>query len=323
MDWNSSMIYSRLCAAPVVVRVVVHTETWWLTWNKVRPYLVRLNRLLFSPKKQRWVKQLSKTKKTSICEKRDVFEWLLVVLWRIKLGPIYTTRLLSLHKSLNRLLFVYSSTCELCGLYLTIFIYLNSELGLTRTPIQLDLLPNSVFSWTEFLILGPVLAYPSLDSSLLELKVLIPLWTRTPSQLGHVSSIFFLNSSGQLCWVTFNLSAYSNSPDWLTWILPEQLTQTPPGCLIRSHQCLPGLIRSYPAELPYLILLSIRLLLIRPYTVLPGQSTLPDSSPDQTSTYPALHGLTQPNYLTRSLPDRTSAEPIVLGHLTRLPNPIG
>jgi hypothetical protein len=44
-------------------------ETWWLTWNKVRHCLVRLNRLLFSSKQQRRAKQLSKTKKTSKCEK--------------------------------------------------------------------------------------------------------------------------------------------------------------------------------------------------------------------------------------------------------------
>jgi hypothetical protein len=42
------------------------------------------------------------------------------------LGPIYTTRLLSLYNSLNRLLFLYNSTCDLHGRYLTILIYLNS-----------------------------------------------------------------------------------------------------------------------------------------------------------------------------------------------------
>jgi hypothetical protein len=46
---------------------------------------------------------------------------------------------------------------------------------------------------------------------------------------------------------------------------------------------------TYPTELPYLILLPIRLLLTRPYTVLPGQITLPN---------------------------QTSANPIVTGHLT-------
>jgi hypothetical protein len=55
----------------------IRTKTWWLTWNKVRPCLVRLSWLLFSSKQQRRVKQLSKTKKTSRCKKREVFYWLL------------------------------------------------------------------------------------------------------------------------------------------------------------------------------------------------------------------------------------------------------
>jgi hypothetical protein len=60
------------------------------------------------------------------------------------------------------------------------------------------------------------------------------------------------------------------------------------------------LIRSYPTELPFLILLPIGLLLTWPCTVLPDQITLPDSSPDRISTYP-----------------------IIPGHLTRLPYPTG
>jgi hypothetical protein len=50
---------------------------------------------------------------------------------------------------------------------------------------------------------------------------------------------------------------------------------------------------------------------------------LTDSSPDQTSTYKALHGIIRPNYLTRSLPDQASAYPIVPDHLTRFPYPSG
>jgi hypothetical protein len=53
-------------------------------------------------------------------------------------------------------------------------------------------------------------------------------------------------------------------------------TRAPYLSLTRSHQCLPSLIHSYPAELSYLILLPIKLLLTRPYTVLPGRITLPD-----------------------------------------------
>jgi hypothetical protein len=98
-------------------------------------------------------------------------------------------------------------------------------------------------------------------------------------------------------------------PNRLTRIPLEQLSRTPLERLTRSHQCLPGLICSYPVELPYLILLPIGLLLTRPYVVLPGRITLPDSSPDQTSTYSVLHDLTWPNYLTPSLLDQTSAYP--------------
>jgi hypothetical protein len=55
---------------------------------------------------------------------------------------------------------------------------------------------------------------------------------------------------------------------------------------------------------------------------IPGRVILPDSSPDQTSTYSALHDLTRPNYLTRSFLDQISAYPIIPGHLTQLPYPI-
>jgi hypothetical protein len=40
----------------------------------VEPCLVRLTWMLFSSKQQRRAKQLSKTKKTSKCEKREVFD---------------------------------------------------------------------------------------------------------------------------------------------------------------------------------------------------------------------------------------------------------
>jgi hypothetical protein len=92
--------------------------------------------------------------------------------------------------------------------------------------------------------------------------------------------------------------------------------RVPYPSLTQTQRCLLGLIRSYQAELPYPILLPIRLLLTRPYTVLPGGITLPDSSPDLTSTYPAelsypmssrsnfyLPSHTRPPYLI-SLPGR-------------------
>jgi hypothetical protein len=93
----------------------------------------------------------------------------------------------------------------------------NSSWSPPQLIFQLNQIPHP---WT---LLGSVLAHPSLDSSLPELKVLIPFWTRTPSQFGIISSIFFLNSFEQVTWVTFTLSAYLISLDRLTWILPEQL----------------------------------------------------------------------------------------------------
>jgi hypothetical protein len=86
----------------------------------------KANPIDFLWKQQRWMKQIRKTKKTNKCEEREVFDWLLAILWCIQLGPIYTTRLLSLYNSLKQLIFLYNSTCDLYGLYLTIFIYLNS-----------------------------------------------------------------------------------------------------------------------------------------------------------------------------------------------------
>jgi hypothetical protein len=188
----------------------------------------------------------------------------------------------------------------------------NSTWSPPQLSFQLNWIPHP---WT---LLGSVLAHSRLDSSLLELKVLVPIQTRTPSQFGLVSSIFFSNLSGQLTWVTFTLSAYPISPYRLTRNPPEQLAWTPPNRLTRalldrinaypalnihtqpnyltrffsrSDFHLPGLTRSYQAELPYPTLLPIRLL------------------------------PSQPNYLTQSLPDRTSAYPIVPSQLTRFPYP--
>jgi hypothetical protein len=56
-------------------------------------------------------------------------------------------------------------------------------------------------------------------------------------------------------------------------------TRVPHLSLTRLHQRLLGLIRSYPVELPYPILLSIGLLLTRPYKVLPSRITLLDPFP--------------------------------------------
>jgi hypothetical protein len=221
---------------------------------------------------------------------------------------------------------------DLCLFELLTWSY--SDSNSTWSPPQLNFQLNRIpHPWT---LLRSVLAHPGLDSALLELKVLIPFWTQTPSQFGLVSSIFFLNSSGQLTRVTFTLSAYpigllescqnslfelhlSALPDHIN-AYPALYVHTQLNYLSwffsRLDFYLPDLIWSYPAELPYPTPLLIRLLLTRPYIVLPSRITLPDSSPNQTSTYLALHVLTRLNYLTRSLPDRTSANPTVPSYLT-------
>jgi hypothetical protein len=137
--------------------------------------------------------------------------------------------------------------------------------------------------------------------------VLIPPWTQTPFQLGLVSSIFFLSSPEQLTRVTFTVSAY---PIGLPESCPNSLPELHPRALPDRIKSLPGLIRSYPAELPYSILLPIRLQLTRPYTVLPGRIILPDLFPVgimPTRSYLA----TLPDFLTQ--PGNTSL------HLTTYP----
>jgi hypothetical protein len=182
-----------------------------------------------------------------------------------------------------------------------------SDSSWTWSPPQLGFLLNRIpHPWT---LLGSDLVYHDLDSSLLTLKVLSPLWTQTPLQFGPASSIFFLCLPRQLTWVTFTLSAYPiglpeshlNSlpnPHPSTISEPYPITsmftrpynrltrsaylntaRTPYPSLTWSHQCLPGLICSYPVESPYLILLPIGLLLTQPYKVLPSRITLPDLFP--------------------------------------------
>jgi hypothetical protein len=198
-----------------------------------------------------------------------------------------------------------------------------SDSNSTWSPPQLNFQLNWIpHCWT---LLGSVMAHLGLDSSFLKLKVLIPLWTRTLSQFRLVSLIFFLNSSKQLTRVISTLSAHPTSLDRLTRIPPKQLAWTPPNCLTRalpnhinvypalyvhtqpnyltrffsrSDFYLPSLTRSYPAELPYPILLPIKLLLTQPYTVWPDRITLPNFSPDRTFAYPIVPGhLTRLSYL--------------------------
>jgi hypothetical protein len=239
--------------------------------------------------------------------------WKKIIVWLITCYPLahttrpylYNSTLISLQLfkptpislQLN-LWFIWTLSHELYLFELLTWSYSdsNSTWSPPQPGFQLNRIPHP---WT---LLGSVLAYPGLDSSLFKLKVLIPLWTQIPSQFRLVSSILFLNSSGQLTQVTFTLSAYPIAPDQLTRILPEQLTRTPAEHLTRSHQCLPGITCSYPAKLAYPILLPIGLQITRPYTILPDQITLPNSSPDRTSTYPAIHDLSQPSYLPDLFP---------------------
>jgi hypothetical protein len=182
--------------------------------------------------------------------------------------------------------------------YFDLLTWSYSESSLTWSSPQLRFLLNRIpHPWT---FLGSDLIYPGLDSTLLRLKVLIPLWTRTPLQFGPSFSIFFLSLPGQLTRVTFTLSAY---PIGLPESRPDSLPDPHPNALSEP----------YP----------IASMFIWPYMFIPGRISLPGSSPNWTSTYSALHGLTWPNYLNRSFPDRTSAYPIVPDHLTWLPYPVG
>jgi hypothetical protein len=122
--------------------------------------------------------------------------------------------------------------------------------------------------------------------------VLIPLWTRTPLHC-------FLNLLLEFTRTTYPGNLY-----------PISLPESRPDTLLDPHPN--ALSEPYP----------IASMFIQPYMLIPGQITLPDSSLNQTSIYPALHSLTRPNYLTRSFPGRTSAYPILPGHLTRLPYPV-
>jgi hypothetical protein len=264
----------------------VHVKLWTLS-RKVNPNVF----LDKETKTTRTTKKISKHRNKYIARTKYCINWL-AALCRIHLSPIYTTWLLSLYNSLNRLLSPYNLTCDLHGLYLMIFIYFElltwsySDSSSTWSPPQLGFLLNRIpHPWT---FLGSDLIYPSHDSTLNGLKVLIPLWTWTPLQFGHVSSIFFLTLLGQLTRVIFTLSTY-----------PIDLPKSCPDSLPDPHTN--ALSEPYP----------IASMFIQSYMFIPGRIILPDSSRDRTSTYPALHGLTWPNYLTRPFPCRTSAYPII------------
>jgi hypothetical protein len=90
---------------------------------------------------------------------------------------------------------------------------------------------------------------------------MIPLWTQTALQFKSASSIFFLSLPEQLTRVTFTLSAY---PIGLPESRLDSLPDPHPNALFETY-----LIAS---------------MFIRPYMFIPGRITLPDSSPDRTST---------------------------------------
>jgi hypothetical protein len=193
---------------------------------------------------------------------------------------LYNSTLISLQLDLW---LIWTLSHNLCLFELLTWSY--SDHNSTWSPPQQGFQLNRIpYPWT---LLGLDLAYPGLDTFLLKLKALIPLWTWTPSQFRLVSSIFSLSSPRQLTRVTFTLSAYPN----LAWTTYPNFIRG----LTRSHQCLPSLIRSYPAKLPYPILLSIGLLPTWSYP-----ATVPDflaqlgNTSLHPTTYPAL-----PNHLAR------------------------
>jgi hypothetical protein len=85
-------------------------------------------------------------------EKRSILtNCFLPVPWRIHLGFIYTTGLLSLYSSSIRLLSLYNSTSWLQRLYLANFIYMNSSLISTWAPTWLGL-QSWTLSWLNFFL---------------------------------------------------------------------------------------------------------------------------------------------------------------------------
>jgi hypothetical protein len=162
-------------------------------WNKVRPGLIRLNQLLFSPKQQRWAKQLRKlvdAKKRMIwlitccplahTPRPYLYNSTLIPLQLFKLTPISLQLDLWLIWTLSHNLYLFE---PLTWSY--------SDSNSTWSPPQLGFQLNQIpYPWT---LLGLDIAYPSIDPSLLELRVLIPFWTQTPSQFRLVSSIISLS----------------------------------------------------------------------------------------------------------------------------------
>jgi hypothetical protein len=208
---HSSSLSFVILDGPMILGARLRTKTWWLAWNKVRPCLIRLNQLIFSSKQQRRAKQLRKTKKTSKCKKENYLIDYLLPFGTYNSAYLYNSTLISLPlfklTPISLQLDLWLTWTLSHNLYLfELLTWSYSDSNSTWSPPQPGFQLNRIsHRWT---LLGSILAYPSLDSSLLELKVLIPLWTRTPSQFRLVSSIFFLNSSRQLTRVTFTRAPY-------------------------------------------------------------------------------------------------------------------
>jgi hypothetical protein len=271
----------------------------------VSPCLIRLNWLLFSPKQQRLAKQLSKTKKTSRCKKWRI--------WLITCCPLVHTPWPYLYNSTLISLQLFKPTPRSLPLDLWLTWTLSHDHYLfelltwshwdsrpTWSPPQLSFLFNQIHHpWT---LLGSVFVYPGFNSSLHGLKVLIPLWTRTPFQFGLVYSIFF-SLPGQLSQVTFTVSAYLIG---LPESRPNSLPDPHPSALSKPYW--------------------ITSLFTRPYNRLTRSypTSLPESHPNTLpEPYPIASMFTRPNHLTRFF----SRSDIYLPSLTRsysteLPYPI-
>jgi hypothetical protein len=238
--------------------------------------------MLFSSKQQRVTKATKTTLatklRTSNAKKYGCIDWLCLPLVHTHQPYLYNSTLISLQlfkpTPISLQLDLWLTWTLSHDLYLfELLTWSYSDSNSTWSPPQLGFQLNQIpHPWT---LLGSDLVYSGLDSSLLKLKVLIPPWSQTPFQFRLVSLIFFLSSSRQLTRAAFTLSAY-----------PISLPESHPNSLPKLHPS--TLPEAYP----------IASMLTRPYMFLPDRITLPDSSPDRTSIYLVLHGLTQPNYLT-------------------------
>jgi hypothetical protein len=160
------------------------------------------------------------------------------------------------------------------------------------------------YPWTH---LGSDITHPGLDTSLLELKVLIPIRS------------CFLNLLLEFTQTTYPGSLH---PIGLPESRPNSLSGLHPSVLPEPYPIASMLTRPYksiPGRSPYPILLLIELLLTQSYTVLPGRITLPDLFSiglRPTRSYPA----TVPDFLARlgNTSLHPTAYPALPDHLARL-----